>query len=210
MPIDRRALLALVAASPALSRLAAAQQNPPEAGPSLAELTAPRTVGKADAPIKVTEFFSLTCTHCAAFQRETFPQVKAKWIDPGKLQIAYHDFPLDRIALLAAMVARGLPPDRYEPFISALFASQDRWAFTRDANPKDELQKLALLDGMSQATFEAVVGNDKLKQFIMGEETEAENEYHVDSTPTFLCNGKQHAGEMGYEAFVKFVTRAAG
>jgi len=205
MPIRRRSLLALVAASPALARLAAAGQNPPPG-----DLAAPRTLGKPDARIKVTEFFSLTCSHCAAFQRETFPQVKAEWIDPGKLQIIYHDFPLDRVALMAAMVARALPPERYEPFITALFASQDRWAFARGVDSAAELEKLALLAGLSHDTFQATIDNQQLKQFIAAEQQQAETDYHVDSTPTFLCNGKTHAGEMSYASFVQFITKAGG
>jgi protein-disulfide isomerase len=194
-----------------LMRLAQAEeQQAPPAGPPLADLTSPRTVGRPDAKVKVTEFFSLTCTHCAAFQRETFPQVKAQWIDPGKLQIIYHDFPLDRVALQAAMVARALPPERYEPFITTLFASQDRWAFARNANPTQELEKLALLAGMSHESFQAAIANQALQQFVLTESQKAEHDYHVDSTPTFLVNGKTHAGEMGYDAFVKFVTSAAG
>ena len=82
----------------------------------------------------MNEFFSLTCTHCAAFARETMPQVKKDLIDTGKVRWVFHDFPLDQVALTAAMVARYLPPDRYEPFINALFASQDRWAFARGVN----------------------------------------------------------------------------
>jgi protein-disulfide isomerase len=211
MPIRRRWILGLVAAGPALLRLpTAAAQQPAPADASLGQLATPRTLGSPNAKIKVTEFFSLTCTHCAAFQRETFPQVKAQWVDPGKLQMIYHDFPLDRVALQAAMVARALPPDRYEPFITTLFASQDRWAFQRGINPTDEIKKLALLAGMSEQTFQATIANQALQNFILAESQEAEHDYHVDSTPTFLVNGKTHPGEMSYDAFVKFVTSAAG
>jgi len=210
MPIRRRSLLALLAASESLSRVAQAQQSPSSGAPTLERLTSPRTLGRPDAAIKVTEFFSLTCTHCAAFQRGTFPQVKAQLIDPGKLELIYHDFPLDKVALMAAMVARALTPERYEPFITALFATQDRWAFARNITPADELEKLALLAGMSHETFQATIANDQLRQFILQESEQAEAQYHVDSTPTFLCNGKTHAGELSYDAFAKFVTQAAG
>lgn len=212
MPIHRRWILALVAAGPALARLAPADAQPAAtaADAAAAQLTSPRTLGRADAGIKVTEFFSLTCTHCAAFQRGTFPKVKAEWIDPGKLQMIYHDFPLDRVALEAAMVARALPPERYEAFITALFATQDRWAFARNIDPTAELEKLALLAGMSHETFRATIADQPLREFIIGEEQQAEDKYHVDSTPTFLCNGKTRAGEMAYDEFVKFITGAGG
>ena len=205
MAIYRRWILGLVAA-PALLRAAEAGQ----AGPALAQMTSPRSVGRPDAKYKVTEFFSLTCTHCAAFQREIFPKVKTDWIDTGNLLLTYHDFPLDKVALQAAMVARALPPDRYEPFITTLFASQDRWAFARGINPTNEIQKLALLAGMPAETFQATIANEQLKQFIIDEEQQAERDWKVDATPTFLANGKTHSGEMGYDSFVRFVAAAGG
>ena len=109
----RRTLLSLVALTGLSPSLALA------ADPRLAE----RAIGKPDAKTQVVECFSLTCTHCAAFAQETFPDVKVKLIDTGKVYYIFHDFPLDQVALTAAMVARALPPERYEPFISALFAS---------------------------------------------------------------------------------------
>ena len=205
MGIHRRWILGLMAA-PSLLRVARAGQ----AAPSLAQMTSPRSIGQPDAKLRVTEFFSLTCTHCAAFQREVFPKIKSDLIDTGKLLLTYHDFPLDKVALQAATVARALPPDRYEPFVTTLFASQDRWAFARGINPTDELQKLALLAGMSRDLFQAVIANEQLKQFIVDEEQQAERDWKVDATPTFLANGKTHSGEMGYDAFVRFVGGSGG
>ena len=77
------------------------------------ERKTPRTLGDAAAKVTVMEFFSLTCTHCAAFARETMPQIEKELIAPGKVRFVYRDFPLDQVALTAAMVARYLPPDRY-------------------------------------------------------------------------------------------------
>src|SRR5215469_8960375 len=108
MPITRRFLLPLVAVGAAVPGLALALD------PSETE----RAIGKPDAKVTVLEFFSLTCTHCAAFSRETMPLVKSRLIDTGLVRYVFHDFPLDQVALTAAMVARALPAERYEPFIS--------------------------------------------------------------------------------------------
>src|SRR5207253_3248039 len=114
----------LAATALAAAPLAARAQG---ADPRLSE----RGIGRPDAPVKVIEFFSLTCSHCAAFHREVFPTVKKELVDTGAIRLIWRDFPLDQVALTAAAVARSLPPERYEGFVSALFASQDRWAFTR-------------------------------------------------------------------------------
>ena len=167
-----------------------------------------RGIGKPDAKITVQEFFSLTCTHCAAFQKETFPEVKEKLIDTGRIRYIWRDFPLDQLALMAAMVARSLPPAQYEPFITALLTSQDRWAFNRSANPTEELAKFAALAGMSRATFDTTIKDDKLRQAILTEQDAGEKKYNVNSTPTFVMNGKATPGEMSYDAFLKAVEAA--
>jgi protein-disulfide isomerase len=163
-----------------------------------------RSFGHADAPAVVTEFFSLTCTHCAAFSREVMPQVTKDLIDTGKLRIVYRDFPLDQTALTAAMVARALPPERYEPFISSLFASQDRWAFARGVNSTDELARMAALAGLSRTTFDATIADNGLRTAILTAQQQAETEFKINSTPTFLANGKTHPGAMAFKDFAEF------
>ncbi len=205
MQVSRRTLLAVVPtlALPALAR--AADDS----------ATAERAVGQADAPVTVMEFYSLTCPHCAAFVRETFPRVKSELIDTGKLRLIFWDFPLDQVALTAAMVARSLPPARYEPFTAALLASQDRWAFARGVNSTDELAKMAALAGLPREAFNKAIADTELKNWILKRREEAEKTYGIDSTPSFVFNGKgaknhRESGSLGYDAFAKAVAEAAG
>jgi protein-disulfide isomerase len=166
---------------------------------------AERSVGQADAKFTVNEYFSLTCSHCAAFAAETMPKVKADFITKGKVRWVFHDYPLDQIALLAAQVARYLPVDRYAPFVDALFATQDRWAFARDANHTEEIWKTAGLTGMSRATFDKAVADEDLKNWIVQQRQIATDKWQVDSTPSFVINGTKYAGEMSFDAFRKLV-----
>jgi protein-disulfide isomerase len=166
---------------------------------------AERSIGKADAKYTVNEYFSLTCSHCAAFAVETLPKVKSDFVATGKVRWVFRDYPLDQIALLAAQVARYLPVDRYEPFVDALFATQDRWAFARDANHTEELWKTAGLAGMSRATFDKAVADDDLKNWIVQQRQIATDKWQVDSTPSFVINGTKYAGEMSFDAFRKLV-----
>ena len=200
MQLSRRSLLAVVAVASAASGLAWADA---------ASLTSERAIGKPDAKVTVQEYFSLTCTHCAHFSQTTMPEVKAKLIDTGKIRYVFRDFPLDQVALTAAMVARALPPERYEPFVSALFASQDRWAFARGVNSTDELWKMAALAGMSRQTFDSAINDTALKTFILQEQDAAQKKWKVDSTPTFIINGKKEAGALDFAAFEKLVSAAA-
>jgi protein-disulfide isomerase len=167
-----------------------------------------RSLGDASAKVTVLEFFSLTCVHCAAFARETMPQVDKDLIQTGKVRFVYHDFPLDQVALTAALVARYLPPPQYYPFVSALLASQDRWAFARGVNNTDEIWKLAALAGMSRETFDKAIADAELRDWILAEQKKDQDKYSIDSTPSFVIDGKKYAGEMGYDAFRKLIPNA--
>ena len=176
-----------------------------DADPRLAD----RAMGPADAKVVVTEWFSMTCSHCADFQKNTFPTVKAKLIDTGRIRYVWRDFPLDKIALAAAMVARALPAERYEPFISTLLATQDRWAFARNVNPMEELAKLAALAGLPRRVFDETLNDTKLQSAILALQDDADKNLKVSSTPTFVMNGHLTAGAVKYEEFERAVNDAA-
>ncbi len=198
MQISRRSLLALVGTT-ILAPAAFADDSP----------FAQRSIGSPSAPVTAIEYFSLTCTHCAHFANVTMPQVKPNLVDTGKLQIIYHDFPLDQVALMAAQVARSLPAEEYYPFIEALFANQDDWAFTPGINYTESIFKYAALAGMDRPTYDAALANDKLKAFILQGQQEAETMYHVDATPTFIINGKPYPGAMEYPDFLATINAVA-
>jgi protein-disulfide isomerase len=165
-----------------------------------------RMIGKADAPITIFEFFSLTCPHCADFEDHTYPLVKTNWVDTGKARIIYRDYPLDQNALKAAMVARCAPPERYAAFVQVLFEQQAVWGVERD--PTDELKKIAALGGISADKFNQCINDDALSKSIVAAEYEAQQKYGVDSTPTFFINGKKVVGAMPYDDFVKELQKA--
>jgi len=209
MLVSRRSLLTVVSAGTAAAALARPGQafaaTTPDAKTE-AFRQAPRTFGDTSAKIMVEEYFSLTCTHCAAFANDTMPEVTKKLVETGKLYFLYHDFPLDQVALMAAMVARSLPAERYEPFTAALFASQDRWAFARGVNSTEEIWKIAALAGMDRPTFDSAIADTTLKNWILAGQDQAQKQLGVDSTPTFRVNATtQHAGEMDYPSFAKLV-----
>ncbi|MGI3778808.1 MAG: thioredoxin domain-containing protein [Janthinobacterium lividum] len=196
MPITRRRLLVASAAVPLLARAAVAA---PAADPRMAD----RSLGPADAKVVVQEWFSLTCTHCAAFSRTVFPDVQKQLIDTGKIRYVFKDFPLDQVALSAAMVARSLPDERYVPFVEALLASQDRWAFSRTSNSTDELAKMAALAGMGRAAFDATLADEALKTAILMEQDAGTKKYTINATPTFVFGDTPHSGELSFDSFAK-------
>lgn len=195
----RHALLAIAGSAFAGSALPLAASHAQAPDPRLTE----RATGKADAPVTVQEFFSLTCGHCAAFHRETWPQVKRELVDTGMVRMVWRDFPLDRVALAGAAIARALPPERYEGFIGTLLANQERWAFRPE--PIEELQKLAALAGMSRATFEQVRNDEAYLRAILNDRLEAERQFQVQATPSFAFQSagrtRNHSGNLPFEQF---------
>ncbi len=205
-PLRRRSLLGAImamGATPALAQ-AVAQAPARTADPRMAD----RILGRPEAKLVVQEWFSLTCTHCARFAQDVFPEVQAKLIETGRIRYLFKDFPLDQLALAAAMVARSLPVERYEPFVLALLSSQDRWAFGRDIDPQAQLQQMAALAGMSKASFDAAINDDGLRRAILAEQDRAQGTLKIDSTPTFVFGAATHSGEIDYAAFLKQVTAA--
>src|SRR3954453_3565238 len=109
----------------------AAAQAPSKPAANAASLLAPsaqdRVLGKADAPITIVEYASLSCPHCAHFANAVLPKLKENWIDTGKAKLVLRDFPLDEPALRAEMLARCVPPERFYPLVETLFETQDKW-----------------------------------------------------------------------------------
>ena len=89
-------------------------------------------LGNPDAPVTIIEYASLTCPHCAQFHTEVLPELKERYIDPGKVRLIYRDFPLDQMALAAAALAHCAGPERYFSMLDVLFETQSNWAQADD------------------------------------------------------------------------------
>ncbi len=177
---------------------------------------AERAIGRADAPVVVHEFFSMTCPHCAAFHKESMPQIHKNLVETGKIRMIFHDFPLDKLALTASVIARYLPADRYEPFCAALLGAQERWIYPpAGSNTAAELRKFAALAGLSRTAFDAALADQTTANALLAMQDRDAKSYQVDSTPTFIFSGKalanhKDAGAKSYDEFAKLVATAGG
>jgi len=183
-----------------------AQAAGSDAAKDLSVQPSDRVLGKADAPITIIEYASLTCPHCAHFDVDVLPKLKQKWIDTGKAKLVLRDFPLDEPALRAAMVARCAPADRFYPLVDTFFAQQEQWV-TRDY--RAALEKLAKLGGMSEKEFKACISDKKLEDQVAQSRLTAAQQLGVDATPTFFINGKKFDGAPTVEAFDQALSGAA-
>ena len=174
-------------------------------GAAFAETAIPSTamsekvMGNPEAKVTIIEYASLTCPHCAKFHTEILPQIKAAYIDTGKAKLVYRDFPLDQYALKASLLARCGPDDRFFGFLDVLYSEQQRWSRSKD--PVAALTKIGLLGGVTKERFEACASNEELTNFVVQQRVDAQKEYSVESTPTFVINGKKLAGALPFAEF---------
>jgi protein-disulfide isomerase len=167
---------------------------------------ADKVLGDENAPVTVIEYASMTCGHCASFHTQTYPQFKEKYVDTGQVRFILRDFPLDARAAVGSMVARCVKEDAYFDFVSLLFTRQEDWAFVEGDKVLDSLFSLAKQVGMSRAEFDACINDQKLFEGITAMRNRAEQEFGVQSTPTFFINGKVVRGALPFEEFEKELT----
>jgi len=180
--------------------------------PDLAELMAPgplpdMALGNADAPNIIVEYASMTCPHCAVFEKTTFPDLKSKYVETGKVRFIFREFPLDGLAARASMLARCAPPDRYFPMIDALFQTQENWA-VQGKDGMDRLLQFARQAGFSKESFDKCMDDKELFNKIVESRTRAHETFGVDSTPSFFVNGKRLSGEHEVKDFDSILTGA--
>lgn len=169
-------------------------------------------LGDRNAPVVFIEYASLSCPHCAAFSRESFEKLKTDYIDTGKVQFIFRDFPLNQPALTAAMLlqcqAADNKPQSSEKFFSTLkvlFKTQDSWAF--DAKFADRLEAIAKLDGMSSERFRNCINDKSLQDRILSHRMEAAKSLQLRSTPSFFINGEISEGYVDYQTFKKVIEK---
>lgn len=169
---------------------------------SLEAITAPRRLGSDDAPVKVIEFYSMTCSHCGAFHRETWPRIKKELVETGRLQFELHPFPLDGLALRAHVLCRLLPNKGFFAMAELLLKEQSNWV--RAADPLKELTNYGRQAGISEDKFNAVLRNRPVLEAIVQMRQDAVDQWNIGSTPSFVINNdKVLSGGRNYDDFVK-------
>jgi protein-disulfide isomerase len=162
-------------------------------------------MGSEKAPVTVIEYASMTCPHCAHFQETTFPELKKRYIDTGKVRYIFREFPLDRLAAAAFMLARCAGKDdknKYFAMVDTLFRQQPQWAIEKPIPPLFAISKQA---GFTQQTFEACLANQSLFDGIDSMRQRAVTAFKVQSTPTFFINGTSYPGAMSIEDMAKVI-----
>ena len=158
--------------------------------------------GAENAPVTIIEYASMTCGHCAEFHNKTYPTLKSKYIDTGKVRYILREFPLDPIAAGAFMLARCAGKDKYFPLVEAFFAQQNTWAVRQPIPPMLAIAKQA---GFTEDSFKECLANQQVLDGIEWVRRRGQEKFGVNSTPTFFVNGKVVRGTMTVEELEKHI-----
>ncbi len=160
--------------------------------------------------MKVIEYASFTCPHCANFHTDTYKDFKRDYIDTGKVHFTYREVFFDRYGLWAAMVARCAGPDRYMSVADILYRTQGEWARQGDAAAvADSLKRIGVQAGLSQEEVDACLNNADLAQSLVSWYEANADADNIRSTPSFLINGELAAGNMGLAQIGALIDAAA-
>jgi protein-disulfide isomerase len=157
-------------------------------------------LGSEKAPVTVIEYASMTCPHCAHFSTTTFPELKQRYIDTGKVRFIFREFPLDPLAAAGFMLARCAGKDKFMAVVETLFAKQADWAVKEPVPP---LKEIAKQFGFTEQSFNECLANQKVLDNIQTVRDRAAEKLGVNSTPTFFVNGKKLVGDVSIEAMAK-------
>ena len=167
-------------------------------------------LGDLNAPNTLIEYASLSCVHCANFHNQKLPEIKEKLIKTGKLQYIYRDFPLDMPAMLAAMVTNCYEGKQFHTTLNSLFRNQNKWV-TASSNKEELLNafhQILKQHGISLEKIKicAAENEDNKKKWdsILSSRLEGQK-LGVNSTPSFILNGKKLEGSVDLKVLLKHI-----
>jgi protein-disulfide isomerase len=209
LTLNRRELLTATAmfAGAGLAGVLPALISPAKADdePSAAELAQAGpdgdvVLGSDTARVTVIEYASMTCPHCAHFSTTTFPELKQRYIDTGKVRFIFREFPLDALAAAGFMLARCAGKDKFMPIVETLFAKQPEWIVKEPIAP---LKSIAKQFGFTEDSFTQCLANQQVLNGIQEVRDRAAEKLGVNSTPTFFVNGKKLVGDVSIDQMAK-------
>lgn len=166
----------------------------------LSELDMP--VGAADAPITVIEYSSFTCPHCKNFHLEVLPQIKANYIDTGKVRFAFREAYFDRYGLIASMIARCGGPLRYHAMVDLIFEKQPEWVRGNPDEVVASLRKIGKVGGLGDAALDTCLSDTQTGDALLAWYRANIETHAIEATPSFVINGVKYSN-MSYDAFAE-------
>ena len=165
-------------------------------------------LGADEAPVKIKIFSSLTCPHCANFHINIVSEIKKKYVDSGKVQLIFIDFPLDQIALNASILLHCLEQEKQMTFLDNLYENQSKWTSGSDLSEiNNNLKKIVKILGISSDEFDKCLNNEIITDKILNDRINAHQKYSINSTPTIIINEKKFEGSVSFKNIKKKIEK---
>ena len=162
--------------------------------------------GNKDAKITIITYESLTCSHCADFHNNVYPQLKKEFIDTGLVKIEFRHFPLDMAALNASKIAQ-CRNDGKSDVLNFLFSNQKKWAIGETVETANENLKKLLKDESIVIDFEKCTNNKKIEDYVLNDRIEGVKKFKVNATPTIIINNKKFDKSLNYKNLKKSIEK---
>ena len=158
--------------------------------------------GNENAKITIIAYESLTCSHCADFHKNVYPQIKKEYLDTGLAKIEFRHFPLDLAAFNASKIVQ-CKSDQSLNILESLYSNQQAWV---KGNTIDEinnnLKNFIEKEGFN-LEFEKCINNKKIEDFVLNDRIEGTKNFKVNSTPTIIINDKKFEKSLNYKNLKK-------
>ena len=153
-------------------------------------------------------FSSFTCPHCANFHINVIPEIKEKYIETGKVQLIFVDFPLDQVAFNASKLLHCLDKKKQIRFLDTIYETQNEWANGSNINDiNNNLKKIVKNLGISSNQFEKCLIDDVISDKILNGRIDASKKYAINSTPTIVINEKKLEGSVSFKNIKKKIEK---
>ncbi len=165
-------------------------------------------LGEDAAIVKIKVFSSFTCPHCANFHINVVPKIKEKFIDGGKVQLIFIDFPLDQAAFNASKLLHCVEKNKQINFMDTIYENQNKWA--NGANLEDinkNLEEIVKNMGINSTQFEKCLNDEVISDKILNGRIDASRKYSIESTPTIIINEKKLEGSAIFENIKKKIEK---
>ena len=162
--------------------------------------------GDQSAKIEIITYESLTCSHCADFHKNVYPELKKDFIDTGIVKIEFRHFPLDIAAFNASKIGQ-CNNDGKSDIIHMLFSGQKKWA--RGETPEDASANLKkfLVDNDLNLDFEKCLNNKAIEDYVLNDRIEGVKKFDVNATPTIIINNKKFDKTLNYKNLKKYLEK---
>ena len=165
-------------------------------------------IGSHDAIVKIKIFSSLTCPHCADFHIKVVPKIKKEYVETGKAQIIFIDFPLDLAAFNASKLLHCLDQKKQIGFLDIIYETQNKWTNGSNINVINKnLKKIVKNLGINSQQFDKCLMDEVISDKILNKRIEAKQKYSIDSTPTIIINEKKLEGSVSFKNIKKKIEK---